>query len=708
MTSANRSYEKPPRGTRAPHFTRLDWLLVLVVFAIAVFFRLWQQGQVPPGMNFDEAFESLEARRLLTEPGYHPIFFTGNWGIPPLEIYLTGLAFLVAGEQMLAIRYVSAIAGILTIVLLYLLTRTLFPLPSGSQPDAQSEGWGASTSVRQFMPFAACLVLAVLPWHNAFSREGVEVILVPLWLILTVQFLWWGLRSCKWWPFAVAGFFLGSAFYTYQSAWVFPGVLALILVYKLFQERGFLRCYGWKLLLLASTAALVFLPLGIFAYHNPDMFVMRTGQVGVLGSGGGSQTPVASLAGNVLKVAGVFLTGGWVADGNKLYTRPPMPLALALILYLGVAVTLVRFKRTEYALLLIWFVWMWLPSVMSDDAPNIRRMIGSTPPMAILIALGMGWLFDAVKERTHNLRRWRSIASAAVGVALGGLLIYTAVWSYQYFFVDWGRDKNLYHIFDVGLVDIGKFAATTPTDTRIYYTPADDSTVIHLPVVWQLRDRRLPTFNGRHGLVLAPRGSLASLYLITTFLGDAWTLPALQKFYPAGRVAHEARNPYGELHSLVFAVEPDTAPAIRPQLPLAANFQGQIQLLGSDLSAAEIGPGETLTVTLYWQPQTTSPMRDYTVFAHVLGPVNPASGTPVWAGHDGPPLGNSYPTSRWQQGETIVDRHELILPAEIPPGIYPIEVGLYDPQAGGTRLNVLDAAEKPRSDKVIIGEIKVR
>jgi 4-amino-4-deoxy-L-arabinose transferase-like glycosyltransferase len=708
MTTADRSHEKPSHETWAPHFTRLDWLLLLVVFAIAVFFRLWLQGKVPPGMNFDEAFESLEARRLLTEPNYRPIFFTGNWGIPPLEIYLTALAFLVAGEQMLAIRYVSAVAGIVTIVLLYLLARTLFPLPSRDEVDASTQAWGDSTTVRQFLPFVACLVLAVLPWHNAFSREGVEVVLVPLWAILAVLFLWSGFQSRRWWPFLVSGFFFGSAFYTYQAAWVLPGVLVLFIVYKLFQERGFIRCYGWKLLLLALTAALIFLPLGIFAYHNPGMFVMRTGQVGVFGSGGGSQTPVASLANNVLKVAGVFVTGGWVADGNKLYIRPPMPLALAVVLYLGLAVALVRFKRAEYALLLIWFVWMWLPSVMSDDAPNIRRMIGSTPPMAILIALGIGWLFDAARARTSNLKQWRSIVPAAVGVALGGLLIYTTVWSYQYFFVDWGRAKNLYHIFDVGLVDIGKFAAATPRDTHLYYTPADDTTVTHLPVVWQLRDRHLPTFNGRHGVVLAPPGPRGSLYLITAFMGDTWTLPALQKFYPGGRVVQEARNPYGVLHSSVFAVGPNAQPAIRPQAPLDADFGGQIRLLGSDLSAAEISPGETLTITLYWQPRTAAPMRDYTVFTHLLGPVNPANGTPVWAGQDSPPLGNSYPTSRWQQGEVIVDRHELVLPVEIPAGTYPIEVGLYDPQAGGTRLNVLDAAEQPQGDKIIIGEIKVR
>ena len=185
-------------------------------------------------------------------------------------------------------------------------------------------------------------------------------------------------------------------------------------------------------------------------------------------------------------------------------------------------------------------------------------------------------------------------------------------------------------------------------------------------------------------------------------------MPALRRFYPASQVVREARDSDGALHSLVFAVEPHTEPEIQPQAPASADFQGQIQLLGSDLSAAEIGAGETLTVTLYWQPQTASPMRDYTVFVHMLGPVNPTNGTPVWAGHDSPPLGNSYPTSRWQQGEVIVDRHELILPAEMPAGTYPLEVGLYDPKAGGTRLNVLDAADKPQGDRVIIGEIKVR
>lgn len=698
-------------GTEAswrPRLTRLDWLLLAIVLAVAVFFRLWQQGQVPPGMNFDEAFESLEARRLLSDPSYRPVYFAGNWGVLPLEIYLTALAFLIAGEQMLAIRYVSAIAGIVTIPLLYVLARMLFPMPSTARTNnALSPKWGDSTAVRRFVPLVASLLIAVLPWHNAFSREGVEVVLVPLWAILAVLFLWWGLQTAAWWPFVVSGFFWGSAYYTYQAAWVLPGVLILFVAYKLIQERGFLRRYSWKLLLLALTAALVVLPLAVYAYQNPSVFTMRTHQVGVLGAGGGSQTPLESLAGNALKVAGVFVFAGPASDGNKLYTRPPLPLILALILYLSMAVALCRLKRAEYALLLIWFVWMSVPSILADDAPSIRRMIGSLPPMTILIALGVGWLFDASRSAARKRPPWREVAAATTGITLGGLLIYTTVWSYQYVFLDWGRDKNLFHIFDVGLVDIGKYAAATPADTRLYYTPAGERSVTHLSVTWQVRDRDLRTFDGAHGVVLAPAGPQPALYLITTFLGDSSTLPALQEFYPTGRVTHDVSNLYGVLHSLVFAVAANTTPALEMHNPAPARFEDGIDLLGSNFSSSETRPGEPLTVTLFWRAAAGPTQLSHTVFTHLLGPAK-ADGSLIWAQHDGPPLGNSYPTTRWDQGEVIVDRHTFTIPPDAPPGTYRIEAGLYTPQKEGVRLNVLDEAGVPAANTVLLGTVVVR
>ncbi len=697
------------RGSR---FTRLDWLLLLVVFAVAVFFRLWQQGQVPPGFNFDEAFESLEARRLLLEPGYHPVYFTGNWGIPPLEIYLTALAFLIAGEQMLAIRYVSAIAGIVTIVALYFLVRRLFPLPAAARAGAALSQparveWGGSLIARRLLPFVACLILAVLPWHNAFSREGVEVVLVPLWTILAILFLWQGFQTDRWWPFVVSGLFWGSAFYTYQAAWVFPGVLALFVVYKLFQERGFLRRYGWKLLVLALVAALVVLPLATFAFRNSWVFTMRTGQVGVFGTGGGSETPIVSMARNTLKVLGVFLFAGPASDGNRLYTRPPLPLFLALVFYAALVLAVRRSKRPAYALLLIWCIWMWLPSILSDDAPSIRRMIGSLPAVVILVASGLCWLFDALSARLSALKLGRSGATAGAGLALGGILIFTTIWGYQYFFVDWGRDKNLFHIFDVGLVDIGRYAAATPADTRLYYSPAGERSVTHLSVTWQVRERDLRLFDGNHGLVLAPPGPGRTLYMVTTFLGDEQSLPALHEFYPSGRVVRQVDNFYGVPHSSIFAVDPATAPMVQPSNPVTADFEDGIELLGSSFSQPEVHPGQALTVTLFLRSAAGPTQMSHTVFTHLLGPAK-TDGSILWAGYDSPPLAASYPTVRWGRGEIIVDRHVLMVPDDAPPGPYEVEAGLYTPQNEGARLKVLRVSGKSLADSVVVGTVLVK
>ena len=550
--------------------------------------------------------------------------------------------------------------------------------------------------------------MAVLPWHNAFSREGVEVVLVPLWTILAVLFFWWGLRTTRWWPFVVSGFFWGSAYYTYQAAWVLPGVLVLFVIYKVFQEKGFLRRYGWRLLLLALTAALVVLPLVLFAIQNPWVFAMRTDQVGVMGSGGGSQTPAGSLIRNAVKVAGVFIFAGPASDGNKLYTRPPLPLLMALIFYLGTAVALLRAKRAEYALLLIWLVWMAIPSVLSDDTPSIRRMIGSLPAVTILIALGMGWLWDAARTRgQRKLRQKQNLAAVAMGAALSTLLIYTTIWGYQYLFVDWGRDANMFHIFDVGLVDIGKYAAETPANTRLYYTPAGERSVTHLTVAWQVRDRDLRTFDGQHGLVLAPPGPDPVSIHGHGVHGGSTVAACTASDLPCGPRNHAVSNDYGVPHSSVFMVDANTRSLPYPYKPrIAAQFDEGITLLGSSLSSEVARPGEPITVTLFWQAENGATQTSHTVFTHLLGPAK-ADGSIVWAQHDGPPLGNSYPTTRWNRGEIIVDRHTFTVPADAPSGTFPIEAGLYTPERGGVRLRTVDAAGQPTGDSLTVGSVIV-
>ncbi len=110
-------------------------------------------------------------------------------------------------------------------------------------------------------------------------------------------------------------------------------------------------------------------------------------------------------------------------------------------------------------------------------------------------------------------------------------------------------------------------------------------------------------------------------------------------------------------------------PDLSANTPMAT-FGSTLQLIG--LSGVGLyHPGESLTLHMVWQ--TTAPLNeDVTVFVHVLD----ANGQLV-AQVDAPPLGETYPTSRWQPGEIIATRLTLTLPADLPVGDYQLGLGVY-------------------------------
>jgi len=100
------------------------------------------------------------------------------------------------------------------------------------------------------------------------------------------------------------------------------------------------------------------------------------------------------------------------------------------------------------------------------------------------------------------------------------------------------------------------------------------------------------------------------------------------------------------------------------------NFADKITLTGWD-----IAPDQS-AVTLSWQV-SAPPEADYTVFLQAW---NIATGEYA-AGFDGPPVQGDYPTSLWEAGELVLDRHALEL-SPLPPGRYNLLAGLYNPATG--------------------------
>jgi hypothetical protein len=130
--------------------------------------------------------------------------------------------------------------------------------------------------------------------------------------------------------------------------------------------------------------------------------------------------------------------------------------------------------------------------------------------------------------------------------------------------------------------------------------------------------------------------------------------------------------------------------------PVEVNFDDKLRLFGYDVDQSN----EELHLTLYWE--TLAAMGyDYTIFVHLLD----AAGNQVVQQDAEPWWEVSIPTTTWQPGEKLRDRHTLSLPADLPAGIYQLRIGIYYWQTL-ERLPVLDAGA-PIGDFVDLGTVEL-
>jgi len=664
-------------------------LVLLVIAFVAAFLRFWQIDVLPPGLHHDEAFEGVMALEVMRGT-QRPVFFAGNFGVEPANIYLNALAFTLFGPSAPLMRIVGASVGLLTVLLTYAVARELF----------HDEGEGRART----LGLLAAAGLAVLYWHVNFSRQGIEPILVPLVLALFSLFLWRGLRTGRPADFLWSGAAFGFLPYTYTITRIFPLLPVLFLGPRLLFERSFWSRYRTGLAIFLLMAMLVVAPLAHFALENPELFLLRSTQVYAAES---EPAPV-TLAKNSLKVAISLVGEGDRDQRNNLPGRPALDLLMAIPFAVGLVGSLRRWRQPRHAYLLLWLAVGLLPTVLTDYPPHFRRAIAATVPLVILVA----WGWTRILEIRHRI--------PVHSLLIAGTLLISGLLTCRDYFQVWGRDPGLFYAYDVGLTQIaarinqlddpaatvwqGKTAAawlaSLPADAPVYLSP----TAADHPTLTFFRATRRPvqSYDGRQVLVLPPPNQPAVYVTITR--EDQRSATQYQNlggtFLPITELRDRFNRPYA-----TFWLRLPGADAPRPSSPVLARLGEVVQFLGYDLTGTDdrpvtgFRPGQETQLTLYWQ--ALAPMaKDYTVFVQLLGPTNPASGGPVWAQDDSQPGRNSYPTSRWRAGETILDRHHLTFPAQPAAGSYELIVGLYL-LATQERLPVYDASGTPLPDRRI-------
>ncbi len=140
--------------------------------------------------------------------------------------------------------------------------------------------------------------------------------------------------------------------------------------------------------------------------------------------------------------------------------------------------------------------------------------------------------------------------------------------------------------------------------------------------------------------------------------------------------------------------------------PRIVNVRDKVALMGYDLDGTWARPGGVVVLTLHWQAVEVVNLP-YKTFVHLVSDGGQGSEPKLWAQSDDYPACGTDSTQRWQVGQTVVDRHVIRLPADVPPGDYLLQVGIYEPQTG-LRMDFLDALDNPQGTGFVLASVTVQ
>jgi len=557
------------------------------------------------------------------------------------------------------------------------------------------------------------------------------MILAPLFAVITLYFLWRGLKSGRWKEFVWAGLSLGAALYTYQGMRFLPIFILVYLSYRTLRESGFWKAYRAKLALFLLIALLVFLPLGSYFVTHPDTIFRRAREVSIFNPEKNPEGPFRSFVSSAVRIAGMYNLRGDPLWRHNLPGRPAFDALTSICFFLGLGLSVAKRKEPAYSLLLFWLIIMSLPPILTPprDVPHFSRSIGALPAACIFPAIGVQGIWRWVRARwpsrgVHRLF-WFSVYA---------LLVSVTVLTYRDYFVTWASNGYLRdQYFDGQFLDI----ATAMNQLN------DPEGVWILPITALASPHDEP---GHHTIEFIYRGEAPFHFLRLDEATAAEELSRLSRGHARALVVDYKNYTLEEAYDYIDADPKRLVPFLLskygqqlgqrefdgfdvlvyqlPELPdftiaeslepVSIDFGGQMMLIGIDYCGSQqsttapsevegrtLPSGEHAWIALQWQ-SLTDLSTDYKVALYLLDERERLVGQV-----DKLLLSNHmHLTSDWEPGQVEIDYYSLpSLPATAP-GDYHIELAVYDPETM-QRLAILDREGDQVGHSYTLGELEI-
>jgi 4-amino-4-deoxy-L-arabinose transferase-like glycosyltransferase len=441
-------------------------IVLFAILALAAFFRLYQITTVPPGLFSDEAVNGINTLQA-NETGDYKVFYPENNGREGLFINIQALSVQIFGNKPWALRGVSAIFGILTVLGLYLLTRELFK--------------------KESLALFASFFLATSYWHINFSRIGFRAIMAPFFLVWGLWLLWRLIpkedhedkfpdsltqrlhsqqhlemhrkKIISSSAIFLAGIVFGLGFHSYIAYRVMP-VLLLPAFIILLKDK-----YFKEVIIFLLGIFIAIMPMAVYFYIHPAEFLGRTSQVSVFTS----LTPLFDLGKNIVLTIGMFFAAGDFNWRHNFAGAPELWWPVAALFLFGIIIGIKKlFENCKLKIenfikklylpettLFLWIIFALAPVVVSNEGiPHALRAIIVIPAVMIFAALGL----DAVLQKIPQ--------KAAVLVFI--LFALVSLQTFNQYFIKWANDPNIPSAFSKDAADTANYLNSLPKETQKY------------------------------------------------------------------------------------------------------------------------------------------------------------------------------------------------------------------------------------------------
>ncbi len=449
----------------------------LILSAIVLFaglIRFWDLGTRPHGMIIDEAHFGYIAQSLLEtgkdEHGLsHPLTFVGFGDQKlPLQAYLLVPVVKWFGLTNWAVRFPSALAGTLLVIVVY--------------------GWLKELQFSHKTALLGSLITAVSPWTFILSRFAYES---NLGLLLFVSGLWSLTRALKnsqgkWW--FLTGLLWGSTWYAYIAY----RLVTVLLLVTLSLYWTWHRKVSWKnLILLITSFGVIVLPFLLPSQLTGN--TARLQQIGLFSNEGVSLAVVENrtfcsqqfpqflcyaiwnkatiLGKEVLNLYLTVVSPEYLAisgeenlrylsvEGTGQFFSILYPLLILGLVSVGLTQKIKKINKTFLPLLIFGLVLSPLPAVLSGTLQKVRL----SPLFPFLLwSMLLGWELLLAQL---SQAKWRTLAQLVLSACL---LLFSGLYVVNFLYI-----HSIKHDFayDAYVPDIMQFIQPYTNDHHIIIEP---------------------------------------------------------------------------------------------------------------------------------------------------------------------------------------------------------------------------------------------